>query len=91
MKTPPSVNCRAKNSSCNGLQVFVHYRDALTLGTRRENGSELQTPNEIPAVELDCMISAARLALLEIENDACEYDDARHYYSRAGRTIGQMR
>jgi len=72
-------------------KLFVHYRDALTLDTRRENGSELQTLNEIPAVEVDRMISAARLAVLEIEAKAREQDDARHYYSRSDRTSGQMR
>ena len=72
-------------------KLFVHYRDALTLDTGRENGSERQTVNEIPAVELDRMISAARLAVLEIETNARERDDARYYYSRSDRTSGQMR
>ena len=68
-------------------KLFVHYRDALTLDTRSENGSELQRLNEIPAVELDRMISAARLAVLEIETNARERDDARHYYAGSDRTI----
>jgi hypothetical protein len=72
-------------------KLFVHYRDALTLDTRRENESELQRLNEIPAVELDRMISAARLAVLEIETNARERDDALHYYSGSDRTIGQIR
>jgi hypothetical protein len=72
-------------------KLFIHYRDALTLDTGREDGSELQRLNEIPAVELDRMISAARLAVLEIETNARERDDARHYYSGSDRTIGQMR
>ena len=72
-------------------KLFVHYRDALTLDTGRENGSELQTLNEMPAVEIDRMVSAARLALLEIESIARQRDDARHYYSGSDRTIGQMR
>ncbi len=72
-------------------KLFVHYRDALTLGTRREDIGELQRLNEIPAVELDRMISAARLAVLEIETNVRERDDARHYYSGSDRTIGQVR
>ena len=72
-------------------KLFVHYRDALTLDTGRENGSELQRLNEIPAVELDRMISAARLAVLEIETKARERGDARHYYSGSDRIIGQTR
>ena len=72
-------------------KLFVHYRDALTLESGKENGSELQRLNEIPVVELDRMISAARLAVLEIETNARERDDARHYYSGSDRTIGQIR
>jgi len=63
-------------------RLFVHYRDALTLDTVGENRRPLRSLNQMPAVELDRMISAARLALLEIENDAREHDDARHYYFR---------
>jgi hypothetical protein len=72
-------------------RLFVHYRDALTLDTVGENFRQLRSLNEMQVVELDRMISAARLALLEIENDAREYDYAHRYYSRADRTIGQMR
>jgi len=72
-------------------RLFVHYRDALTLDTVGENRRQLLSLNEVPAVELDRMISAARLALLEIENDGREHDDARHYYFRSDRTIGQVR
>jgi hypothetical protein len=46
--------------------------------------NELQKLNEIPAVELDRMISAARLAVLEIETYARDQHDARHYYSKSG-------
>lgn len=63
-------------------KLFVHYRDALTLDTVGEHSSELQRLNDIPAVELDRMISAARLALLEIEANAREHDDTLHYYAK---------
>ena len=65
-------------------KLFVHYRDALTLDTRDKNESELQRLNETPVVELDRLISAARLALLEIENSAHEQDEAGHYYANPG-------
>jgi hypothetical protein len=65
-------------------KLFVHYRDALTVDTAGEHGSELQRLNEMPAVELDRMVSAARLALLEIESDARERGDTRHYYANPG-------
>lgn len=51
-------------------KLFVHYRDALTLDASGESGRELQKLNEIPSVELDRMVSAGRLALLEIETKA---------------------
>jgi hypothetical protein len=65
-------------------KLFVHYRNALTLDAGGEYGRELQRLNETPAVEVDRMVSAARLALLEIENSARERDDARRYYAKPG-------
>lgn len=65
-------------------KLFAHYRDALTLDSGGEHGSELQGLNETQVVELDRMVSAARLALLEIETGAREQDDARRYYAKAG-------
>ena len=65
--------------------LFVHYRHALTLESVGENGAELRELSDLPIVELDRMVSAARLALLEIETNACENDDGRQYYSSMGR------
>lgn len=64
--------------------LFVHYRKALTVETVGQAGNEPYKLNDIPAVELDRMISAARLAVLEIETNAREQDDTRHYYSQSG-------
>ncbi len=66
--------------------LFVHYRHALTLEPVGENGIELRELSDLPIVELDRMVSAARLALLEIETNARENDEGRHYYSKTGRT-----
>src|SRR5271157_5235114 len=66
-------------------KLFVHYRDALTRDTGGKQGSELNGLNDVPAVELDRMISAARLAVLEIENGAREQDSARKYYCKLGQ------
>jgi hypothetical protein len=65
--------------------LFIHYRQALTLESAGENGAELLELSELPIVELDRMVSAARLALLEIETNARENDDGRHYYVKTGR------
>jgi hypothetical protein len=66
-------------------KLFVHYRDALALDAGEAYGIQLQRLYETPVVEVDRMISAARLALLEIENDAREQVDARQYYAKPGR------
>ena len=68
--------------------LFVHYRHALTLESVGEKGVELQGLSDLPVVELDRMVSAARLALLEIETNARENEDGRQYYSRMGRIRG---
>jgi len=65
--------------------LFVHYRHALTLESVGEKGIELRELSELPIVELDRMVSAARLALLEIETNARENDDGRRYYTKTGR------
>ena len=65
-------------------RLFAHYCDALMLDAGGECEGELQRLNEVPVVELDRMVSAARLALLEIENGAREQHDARHYYAKTG-------
>ena len=65
--------------------LFVNYRQALTLESVGELGVELRELSDLPIVELDRMVSAARLALLEIETNARENDDGRQYYSSMGR------
>ena len=72
-------------------KLFVHYRNALTLTNEIGNASGSQRLNQMPEVESDRMVSAARLALLEIENNARERNDVRHYYSGSDRTIRDMR
>ena len=64
--------------------LFVHYLHALTLEPAGENGAELRELSDRPIVELDRMVSGARLALLEIETNARENDDGRQYYSNMG-------
>jgi hypothetical protein len=64
--------------------LFVHYLHALTLEPGGENEAELRELSDMPIVELDRMVSAARLALLEIETNARENDDGHQYYSNMG-------
>ncbi len=65
-------------------KLFVHYRDALSMSGRSENGKELNQLNEVPAAERDRMVAAGRLALLEIESKSREHDDSRRYYAKPG-------
>ena len=68
--------------------LFVHYRHALTLESAGEREVELRELSDLPIVELDRMVSAARLARLEIETNARENEDGRQYYSKMGRIRG---
>ena len=68
--------------------MFVHYPHALTLEPAGENRAELRELSDMPIVELDRMVSAARPAILEIETNACENDDGRQYYSNMGTECG---
>jgi len=64
-------------------KLFVHYRDALTLGQGAGLDRRLDGDSELPSLEREKMVAAARLALIEIESDARE-ELPRHYYAKPG-------
>ena len=64
-------------------QLFVHYREALTLGQDPASDRQLGGDSELPSVEREKMVAAARLALIEIESDASE-GNSRRYYAKPG-------
>ena len=64
-------------------KLFVHYRDALTLGQGPTPDWQLDGDSELPSVEREKMVAAARLALIEIESDASE-ENSRRYYAKPG-------
>lgn len=67
--------------------LFTHYKQALTLQVAGKDCAELSPINDIPCVALDRMISAARLAILEIEEKAQRRSDARKYYQPSEKEI----
>ena len=64
-------------------KLFVHYRDALTQDQVMPSERPIHEWSEIPGVEREQMLAAARLALVEIESCAME-DDSRRYYAKPG-------
>ncbi|HEY4900787.1 MAG TPA: hypothetical protein VIH91_08225 [Terriglobales bacterium] len=64
-------------------KLFVHYRDALTLDRDQASNRRLHEDSELPSVERERMVAAARLALVEIESGAGE-DESRRYYAKPG-------
>jgi len=64
-------------------KLFVHYRDALTLHTDSSRNMHLDGWNELPTLERERMVSAARLALIEIE-DTTAVDDRCRYFATPG-------
>jgi len=65
-------------------KLFVHYRDALTL---HADSSRIMNPhewNELPTLERERMVAAARLALIEIESAEPTEADSSRYYAKPG-------
>lgn len=65
-------------------KLFVHYRDALTLHTDSSRNMHLDEWNELPTVEREGMVAAARLALIEIESAEPMNEDSSRYYAKPG-------
>lgn len=63
-------------------KLFVHYQEALTLNAG--DGTELcpMSWQDLPQVERERMVAAARLALLELEAD--DRSESRPWYARPG-------
>ena len=61
-------------------RLFHHYRDALSPEAEQKSASW----NSVPPDERHRLVAAARLALLELENDARMEDDSRRYFAKPG-------
>jgi hypothetical protein len=62
-------------------RLFQHYREPSFPETEQESGSW----NTIPAAERHRLVTAARLAILELETNArMEEDDSRRYFAKPG-------
>ncbi len=64
-------------------KLFVHYREALTVHRDSMTSLESQEWNEVPEVERERMVAAARLALIEIE-DTTTNGERRRYFATPG-------
>ena len=64
-------------------KLFGHYRDALTQEQGQASERPLHGWLELPSAERERLVSAARLALIEIESSTMA-DDSRRYYATPG-------
>jgi hypothetical protein len=65
-------------------ELFHHYQQALmpeVSGKGSERGGEW---NEVPSQERNRMVSAVRLALLELESMTHEHSKARQFFAQPG-------
>ena len=64
-------------------KLFVHYQEALTLNLKDPADLHPAPWQDMPAMERDRLVAAARLALLELESD--QRGDSRRWYARPGQ------
>jgi hypothetical protein len=63
-------------------KLFVHYQEALTLNTGDSKELNPESWQDMPEIERERLVAAARLALIELE--ANDRDDSRRWYARPG-------
>jgi len=64
-------------------RLFVHYQDALTIREESDTNSTHDW-QDVPAVDRERMVAAARLALLELESNAHLEEDRSRYFAKPG-------
>jgi hypothetical protein len=64
-------------------KLFVHYQEALTLNPKDPADLNPESWQDMPEIERDRMVAAARLALLELECN--QRDESRRWYARPGQ------
>jgi hypothetical protein len=65
-------------------KLFVHYREALTLNQDSLVGEGVLQWQEVPSVERERMVAAARLALMEIEGGTEAEENRSRYFAKPG-------
>jgi len=65
-------------------RLFVHYQDALTINEEESDTHLAPDWQEVPAVERERMVAAARLALLELETNTHLEEDRSRYFAKPG-------
>jgi hypothetical protein len=66
-------------------QLFHHYHEALAADVGCANGSHPDSWSEVPAGERRRMVTAARLALLELASSTDEENGRRRYFAKPGQ------
>jgi len=65
-------------------ELFHHYHQALASKSRSSNRPPWEPWDDVPALEKNRLVAAARLALLELATTAREYEESRRYFAKAG-------
>jgi hypothetical protein len=65
-------------------ELFHHYHQALTPETSREGSEGRSSWTEVPQQEKSRLVSAARLALLELESMTNNRAKSRPYFAQPG-------
>lgn len=65
-------------------KLFIHYREVLTVNQDSKTSTQMLEWNEVPSVERERMVAAARLALREIEDRSAIETDHNRYFAKPG-------
>jgi len=64
-------------------RLFDHYQQALNSG--KDESGQAETWSTVPADELNRLVTAARLAIMEIETNAQMNTGSRKYFAKPGQ------
>jgi predicted metal-binding protein len=66
-------------------RLFHHYQEALLPEIEQPSAAQTEAWKTVPPDERDRMVTAARLAILELETNARMEDDSRKYFAKPGQ------
>jgi hypothetical protein len=61
-------------------RLFHHYREALSTEAEQDSTLDSSASNQ----DRNRLVAAARLAILELENNARMHEDSRRYFAKPG-------
>ena len=65
-------------------KLFHHYQQMLSPGSGRQRNENAPDWQDVAHQERNRLVTAARLALLELETSAREHENNRRYFARHG-------